>query len=359
MRRRRRTRMRPRPGRPRTAAALRKPRTRSRPRPATPTRTRQPETPDPEAEDAKAAGSSSWSSSSRWPWGWRWRSRPGSSSRTRSPPNRWSRPSTSASGSSSTASSTTSHDPKIGDIVVFHPPAGADERHRMRRASTAPGEPCPKPTPERVEPELHQADRRRARRHALDQGRAPGRQRGREDRRALHQPLRQLPAACNLPKTITIPPDHVLHDGRQPWSKRRQPLLGTRPPRLDHRRGLRHLLAPGPHRRALRPPGQVAPPPAGAQPAPVRLRPRARQPLRRRRRRGRARLPGGAAGRRRGPDRLRGLSHSDRRALSGLHDSKQMTEERRLEMYPCVLRAAARVSVVVRCAAGSTAAACT
>jgi ribonuclease HII len=46
------------------------------------------------------------------------------------------------------------------------------------------------------------------------------------------------------------------------------------------------------------------------------------------------------------------LSHSDRRALSGLHDSKQMPEARRLEMYPCVLRAAERVSVVVRCAAG-------
>jgi ribonuclease HII len=46
------------------------------------------------------------------------------------------------------------------------------------------------------------------------------------------------------------------------------------------------------------------------------------------------------------------LSHSDRRALSGLHDSKQMTVERRLEMYPCVLRAAERVSVVVRSAAG-------
>ena len=45
------------------------------------------------------------------------------------------------------------------------------------------------------------------------------------------------------------------------------------------------------------------------------------------------------------------LSNSDRRALGGLHDSKQMTEERRLEMYPCVLRAAARVSVVVRSAA--------
>lgn len=46
------------------------------------------------------------------------------------------------------------------------------------------------------------------------------------------------------------------------------------------------------------------------------------------------------------------LSHSDRRALSGLHDSKQMTEDRRLEMYPCVLRAAERVSVVVRSAPG-------
>jgi ribonuclease HII len=46
------------------------------------------------------------------------------------------------------------------------------------------------------------------------------------------------------------------------------------------------------------------------------------------------------------------LSHSDRRALSGLHDSKQMTEAQRLEMYPCVLQAAERVSVVVRAAPG-------
>ncbi|MBS1878411.1 MAG: ribonuclease HII [Actinobacteria bacterium] len=46
------------------------------------------------------------------------------------------------------------------------------------------------------------------------------------------------------------------------------------------------------------------------------------------------------------------LSMSDRRALSGLHDSKQMSEERRLEVFPGVLRAAERVSVVVRSAAG-------
>ena len=47
-----------------------------------------------------------------------------------------------------------------------------------------------------------------------------------------------------------------------------------------------------------------------------------------------------------------GLSHSDRRALAGLHDSKQMLEEKRAEVFPCVLRAAERVSVVVRSARG-------
>ncbi len=46
------------------------------------------------------------------------------------------------------------------------------------------------------------------------------------------------------------------------------------------------------------------------------------------------------------------LSHGDRRALAGLHDSKQMLEEKRAELFPCVLRAAERVSVVIRCARG-------
>ncbi len=46
------------------------------------------------------------------------------------------------------------------------------------------------------------------------------------------------------------------------------------------------------------------------------------------------------------------LSRADRRALGGLHDSKQMKPEQREELYPVVLRAAARVSVVVRCVRG-------
>jgi ribonuclease HII len=46
------------------------------------------------------------------------------------------------------------------------------------------------------------------------------------------------------------------------------------------------------------------------------------------------------------------LSRADRRALAGLHDSKQMKPEKREEIFPVVLRAASRVSVVVRCARG-------
>jgi ribonuclease HII len=46
------------------------------------------------------------------------------------------------------------------------------------------------------------------------------------------------------------------------------------------------------------------------------------------------------------------LTNGDRRSLSGLHDSKQVTAEKREELYPAVMRAAARVSVVVRCARG-------
>jgi ribonuclease HII len=46
------------------------------------------------------------------------------------------------------------------------------------------------------------------------------------------------------------------------------------------------------------------------------------------------------------------LSIGDRRILGGLHDSKQMTEEARIEMFPCVMRAAARVSIVIRAAPG-------
>jgi ribonuclease HII len=46
------------------------------------------------------------------------------------------------------------------------------------------------------------------------------------------------------------------------------------------------------------------------------------------------------------------LTLADRRALARLNDSKQHSEEGREELYPLVLRAAARVAIVSRCARG-------
>src|SRR5947208_8865855 len=49
---------------------------------------------------------------------------------------------------------------------------------------------------------------------------------------------------------------------------------------------------------------------------------------------------------------LERLSLRDRRALGELDDSKQRSPEEREELYPCVLRAADRVAVTVRCVRG-------
>jgi ribonuclease HII len=49
---------------------------------------------------------------------------------------------------------------------------------------------------------------------------------------------------------------------------------------------------------------------------------------------------------------LERLTLSDRRALSRLNDSKQHTTETREELYPLVLRAAARSTIVTRCVRG-------
>jgi ribonuclease HII len=46
------------------------------------------------------------------------------------------------------------------------------------------------------------------------------------------------------------------------------------------------------------------------------------------------------------------LTNSDRRLLSGLHDSKQVAAEKRDELYTAVMRAAERVCVVIRSARG-------
>jgi ribonuclease HII len=49
---------------------------------------------------------------------------------------------------------------------------------------------------------------------------------------------------------------------------------------------------------------------------------------------------------------LEELTLSDRRSLARLNDSKQHTEAGREELYPLVLRAASKASIVVRCVRG-------
>jgi ribonuclease HII len=49
---------------------------------------------------------------------------------------------------------------------------------------------------------------------------------------------------------------------------------------------------------------------------------------------------------------LERLTLADRRALTRLNDSKQHTESSREELYPLVIRAAAKATVVCRCARG-------
>ena len=206
------------------------PRTRSRPKPVTPTRTPRPETLDPEAEGQ--------------------RRRPDRVGRHRRAGPRAGAGDTGLGGQAVPdplgIDGTDARRRPAGPRQPLHlplqrshdrrrrrlPPAGRRRnRGRMRRR-------CPRREPEesacrarsRPPQESSQNFIKRIvagpRRHALDQRRPPGGQRRREDRRALHHPLRNS-EACNLPKTITIP-RLLLHDGRQPWSQRRQPLLGTR-----------------------------------------------------------------------------------------------------------------------------------
>ena len=261
---------------------------------------------------------------------------------------RWSRRWRSASACSSTASATTSATRRRRHRRL--PPAGRRRaRQRVRRRpAAAPARSCDKPTPQRADVELHQADRRRPGRHASRSATATSSSTASCQKEPFIKPCGggeelQLPD-----RRSRFPPDHYFMMGDNRGVVRRQPLLGTRPARMDHRRGLRHLLAARPHRPPLRTPA---------------AQPRARRAQRRAgssasTARSACRFVAGAdeAGRGclAGPlvaaavlfDYER-LSLRDRARAAALNDSKQHTAEAREELYPRVLRAAARVAVVV------------
>jgi signal peptidase I len=101
-------------------------------------------------------------------------------------------------------------DPEIGDVVVFHPPAGADNTSCGVRA--AENEPCPEPTPGR-------SDQNFIKRIVAGPGDTLSVKNGhpvlngeiQEDEPFIN-PCGSAPA-CNLPKEITIPPDHYFMMG--------------------------------------------------------------------------------------------------------------------------------------------------
>ena len=98
-------------------------------------------------------------------------------------------------------------DPEIGDIVVFHPPAGADNGTECGLAEHDPAEPCPEPT-------VRRSDQNFIKRIVAGPG----------DRLSIHnghpvvngvektdEPYTNPCVgsySCNLPKAIVIPPDH-------------------------------------------------------------------------------------------------------------------------------------------------------
>ncbi len=141
-------------------------------------------------------------------------------------------------------------DPSIGDIVVFHPPPGRRRSRPDVRGAQDRGRGVPEAGPAGVGHELHQA---------VVAG--PG------DKLSIHnghpvvngveadesfiEPVPRDRRRLRPPEDDHDSTRYVLHDGRQPWLQRRQPLLGTRAQGLDHRQGLCHLLAPKSNRHLL------------------------------------------------------------------------------------------------------------
>lgn len=102
-------------------------------------------------------------------------------------------------------------DPKIGDIVVFHPPAGADNGTECGVQPKA-GEPCPEPT-------AAESDQNFIKRIVAGPGDTLSVKNGHPVLNGVEQKDEPFinpcgsAAPCNMPKEITIPADHYFMMG--------------------------------------------------------------------------------------------------------------------------------------------------
>jgi len=99
-------------------------------------------------------------------------------------------------------------DPEVGDIVVFHPPAGAEEENECG-INPAAGEACPEPTPEK-------SDTNFIKRIVAGPGDTLSVHNGHpvvNGERPEEDFIMPCGGECDFPKEITIPPDHYFMMG--------------------------------------------------------------------------------------------------------------------------------------------------
>ena len=134
-------------------------------------------------------------------------------------------------------------DPTIGDVIVFHPPAGSDSDtcgNPDRREGAA----CDRPTKDRAGVNfIKRVVGKPGDTIAIRNGHVFRNGKREKDPYINDTCNGDLGRGCNLPGAHQDSGRALVHDGRQPWGVRRQPLLGTGSTQLDHRLGLRHLLA--------------------------------------------------------------------------------------------------------------------